>query len=758
MKIVRIEIEEFGKLADFVLEPGTGITLIEGENESGKSTLLAFLRFAFYGFPRRGGPDGEERDKRLSWRSRRAVGRLEVESAGVIYRITRRCIARGSTGRESFSEELSVIRLPEGEEVPLDGKTPGEYFLGLPAELYDGSLCLAQSGAERVSAPGMGEAVGNLLFAGESAFSAEEAENKLQQARRDLQHLKGRGGRIADLEDELAALDGALARAREDGARLADLRADARRYREGIEEKRKALSEVAAAFECADIDRTLSLFDDRARALNEEARCRTALEDLQERLVTELPDRSFTARTELALHDVRTAEATVAQLCPVVEQLEQVKYDEALLNGARALREKGGTEALMGAVSKNERKAKRRRITGMICLVLAAAAALSAVLLPTYFLYAAAGAAVMLLISLFAFLGGALCRHKIKRLIGDLGGIDMQMMRTHLEQCRREEESYLAHRERKRIATEQLEAAQQKVDRAREQMRNEFSAIGHPELADATETAERFLHTLANRKEALQAAVAESTIAYERARSATEALSRRLEGEDEQGLRARRAAVSVPNEDLEALRTKQTLLEQSVAALEQKRADTERAESALAATARDPQLLERERLAVSDALVAARRRLAAIRLALEALEKASDDLRRGITPRLREEASRIFADLTDGVHGELRLGADFSMTLEGEGVPRSISHFSAGCRDAAHLSLRLALLHTLSKERLPLFFDEAFARLDDSRTQNLLSVLQNYCRDGGQCLLFTCHTREGAFLSNDDTVKCISLA
>ena len=66
MRILKIEIEEFGKLRDLVLEPCEGLTLIEGENESGKSTLLAFLRFALYGFPRRGGADGDERDKRLS--------------------------------------------------------------------------------------------------------------------------------------------------------------------------------------------------------------------------------------------------------------------------------------------------------------------------------------------------------------------------------------------------------------------------------------------------------------------------------------------------------------------------------------------------------------------------------------------------------------------------------------------------------------------------------------------------------------------
>ena len=75
-----------------------------------------------------------------------------------------------------------------------------------------------------------------------------------------------------------------------------------------------------------------------------------------------------------------------------------------------------------------------------------------------------------------------------------------------------------------------------------------------------------------------------------------------------------------------------------------------------------------------------------------------------------------------------------------------LSRFSAGCRDAAYLALRLGLLSTLTEQRVPLLFDEAFSRLDDDRTRALLDVLYKYCTDGGQCLLFSCHSREGEFL------------
>ncbi len=52
---------------------------------------------------------------------------------------------------------------------------------------------------------------------------------------------------------------------------------------------------------------------------------------------------------------------------------------------------------------------------------------------------------------------------------------------------------------------------------------------------------------------------------------------------------------------------------------------------------------------------------------------------------------------------------------------------------------------------------ECIARLDDERARSLLSVLQKYGKSGGQVILFTCHTREGAMLADDADVTFLSL-
>ena len=52
MKILSINITEFGGLSDFKLDLRGGLNIIEGGNESGKSTVLLFIMYMLYGLPK----------------------------------------------------------------------------------------------------------------------------------------------------------------------------------------------------------------------------------------------------------------------------------------------------------------------------------------------------------------------------------------------------------------------------------------------------------------------------------------------------------------------------------------------------------------------------------------------------------------------------------------------------------------------------------------------------------------------------------
>ena len=83
------------------------------------------------------------------------------------------------------------------------------------------------------------------------------------------------------------------------------------------------------------------------------------------------------------------------------------------------------------------------------------------------------------------------------------------------------------------------------------------------------------------------------------------------------------------------------------------------------------------------------------------------------------------------------------MTADGE--TRSVEALSSGTRDAAYLAIRLALVSVLYRnERPSLLLDEILSQIDDTRAKNILEMLGEYAKDGTQCLLFTCHTRESS--------------
>ena len=70
MIIKNITVREFGPLENFSCDLAPGMNIIEGANESGKSSLIGFVRFILYGLPSRRGEDSAaDRDRALSWKA-----------------------------------------------------------------------------------------------------------------------------------------------------------------------------------------------------------------------------------------------------------------------------------------------------------------------------------------------------------------------------------------------------------------------------------------------------------------------------------------------------------------------------------------------------------------------------------------------------------------------------------------------------------------------------------------------------------------
>lgn len=135
--IKSVYIKNFGKLNNLNLNFSEGYNLVYGENEAGKSTILAFIQMVFYGESKRTRDVLQNtRLKYKPWNGSGMAGHIDILKEGIEYRI-RRIIK--DTKKDDV---LEVIQLDTGKELNFT-ISPGEYFFGINEETFRRTLFIA---------------------------------------------------------------------------------------------------------------------------------------------------------------------------------------------------------------------------------------------------------------------------------------------------------------------------------------------------------------------------------------------------------------------------------------------------------------------------------------------------------------------------------------------------------------------------------------------------------------------------------------
>ena len=143
-----------------------------------------------------------------------------------------------------------------------------------------------------------------------------------------------------------------------------------------------------------------------------------------------------------------------------------------------------------------------------------------------------------------------------------------------------------------------------------------------------------------------------------------------------------------------------------------------------AVTRAEQSLLEYKRLRAQLDLLDKQRRLH------DELDRAFTDLRTDLNGQLRPEmeelASAFLTELTDARYDELDLDEGYNITVLQDGIPKPV--ISGGEEDIANLSLRLAISQMIADRAGQSFslliLDEVFGSLDESRRDNVVSLLR----------------------------------
>ncbi len=737
MKITKIKIEDFGCLSEREFDFSGGINLITGENESGKSTLLSFIKFAFYGLPRKSAENFAERRRAISLKTNICAGELTLETRGETYKIYRRGVLRATEKRESYSEECTVTDMSTGMQVH-KGECPGEVFLGVTAAVFESTCFVSQLGASEISSGEISHALENMLLSADENQNLQRTLDKLDSARKLYRHKTGRGGSLAVLEDREGDLSERLTRAMSDYERIIKKSSDAEEAGRLAMEKRAELDRVEAMIAAAQSASLVKRFD-ALRAKKDEL-CEAERE--KESYINSvkkngfLPDTAYISELSDAIRTENAAQRS----------LGEAKTFEAK---ARAERDAASNEKFDNIPSVSERvkaltaqKAKLKRKSTLLTVLAAIICVASAALgLINAWLFLSPIAAALL------FIPPVLTSKKAKGAQNDIENALSSYKTNDIDTVYRRYTEDLARLDYDIVLAENAaKARESELESAQNATQSILSKWGEHDAEKALESAQKTVAVLDGHERNI--ALLSHVV------SAAEA---ELSAYSEKDLRARvpeKLLHSFSQEGLVELERQKKFLNESLRVCSEKRRDAEMEAIALENRTENPNRISRELEDVRAELEKQSLFFDALVLAHEALTFAGSDVRSGTTPVIKQKAEEYMSAMTDEKYRTLGVGEDFSLTAETAFGQRELAILSAGTRDAAYLSLRLSLLSLLFPEELPaLAVDEALSQLDDKRALNALGILEKYCRNGGQCLLFTCHTREERMLSGANVVR-----
>ena len=139
-----------------------------------------------------------------------------------------------------------------------------------------------------------------------------------------------------------------------------------------------------------------------------------------------------------------------------------------------------------------------------------------------------------------------------------------------------------------------------------------------------------------------------------------------------------------------------------------------------------------------------------IEIAKEVLKESYDELKNNVGPEFDKKLSYIVEKITNNKYNDVYIDNEHNIKIKTEhGEYVNLERFSTGTIEQVNLALRLAYIDTISKEKLPIILDEAFAFYDDERLANIMKFLNKEYEDR-QVIIFTCSNREKKIIDEEN--------
>ncbi len=717
VNIEKIEIASFGKLKNVCVSAEKGINILSAPNESGKSTLAAFMKFVFYGFVGARMQTLSENERKLytPWDGEICEGSITVTADGTKYTVHRRCLASGK-------ETAEIINYSTGK-AEFIGETAGEVFFGVSEEVFARTLFFRQLTTPQSKDEILADRLRNIAISADEQVSTKKAISKLNECKNELKGRLG-SGLIPKAEKERDALEEAITEA-------TAVRKEVERVGGEIKKRSADMASAAEQLEILNEERrNIEKYDALTRLRNIN---RLALEEKNARGEYESASAGLKQRDDgaafSALYAKNTEYVAVCRECEKTERElnEACEARDALIEEAKITPEN----------AKKAEKLLKSSKKGSKILFLAAAVLVVAGVITSLADAGTMGLGIIIAVAgVFAAVFGAVIMAKpagFAREIGFKGAGEM---------------------EKAVIALPALEKQINEAARKAEMLEGEYGecktkcAILKRELDEGigryTDVAE------GNYEERLQLILRLSSESGEKLavwRAKKEELDNATKGVDINALAEEARGAEPPERDKAKVDLEIRFYSDKHYKLSELNRADELTLATLEAKCGDPAVLVGKRDSLNARINELEAKHKAYETAVKAIEDAADYMKSMVAPRIGERADEYFSAATGGKYSAFEIDTKLSMSF-GEDMRRSCDYLSAGTRDSAYLSLRLALADMLFGGcGVPILLDDAFVRMDDNRLRMMSGAL-NEAAKKHQIFILTHGNREKEALAD----------
>lgn len=705
--ITRAEIISFGCLKKVLVQPDGGINLLSMPNESGKTTFAAFVKFVLYGFSggRMSSVAENEKKRFMPWDGGNAEGVLEITQGDRHYRITR-------TASAQARDKVTCVLLPSGEKV-FENRVPGEAVFGVGEELFTKTAFFRELQMPQGSDAELASELKNISVGAAERAAYERAQKKLTEAKNELANRQKHGIYYdvkARLEDTRRKYETALNVTSELG--MAD-------------EKIKSCAKIIS-----DDDAALARLADEMGKI-EAFEAHTALTRLQQ---FDSAEEKAKAEYDAAVENFNLEGTQDGELFKTLSE----KYNEyAALKAEKSVCDRNLASCEMAIAEKQKSAvfdaqsfavAKRALLFGRISplwLLLAAALLAAGIIMQRLPMFFAAAAACLL--GMIAFAAALISCRKF-------GFKKLSAFKKAVAEYPSRIAQFKSLWNTREEASAASAAADKKAAEAAAEIEKGIAMCCRPDPS----------LSLSQQLEDMRYAFSRAQSLNNTYLAASDARQKAYAGVDTARLSALASSFdgNTPRRDRKTVEHETAFYRQQKEKITAKLYELNQSRAVLLSTSGDAALLKGKADALEARLKKIEQREKALAVAIDTLGAAGEYIRSSVAPLINESAGKYFYALTSGKYVTLDAGSELKLTAGDGFTTHECDALSAGARECAYISLRLALSDIMYPDAaVPIFFDDAFVHLDDDRLQSMMRLLGD-TQKNHQIFIISCSSRD----------------